>query len=91
MYVPPVVQVTPQTLGSIAGARASLGAPAFVPVTAACVLKGTAWGTSLDGYEGGIQHADIVGMVAGNTTGATFSADNTVGGRSGTLSVYRCS
>jgi hypothetical protein len=30
-------------------------------------------------------------MVAGKATAATYSADNTVNGRSGTLTVYSCS
>lgn len=92
VYVPPVVpSLPPQTLGSISTARASLGAPAFVTVTASCSLKATAWGSSLDGAEGGIQHAGVVGMIAGVTTGATYTADNTFDGRSGTLNIYRCS
>lgn len=86
---PPVVQPPAhvQTFGSIAAARASLGGTPWVTVTAACSVAGSAFGSSLDGNEGGIQHAGLVGGEFGRTTGATYAPG--VGG--GTLTVYRCS
>lgn len=81
-----------QNLGTINSARASLGAPGFVAVTAACSVKGTAYGSSLDGGQGGvIQHQGIVGGVFGNTTGATYAPDPAAPLSAGTLTVYRCS